>query len=306
MATGYYDANGVYRYGESDPIALHSDFMNLGQASTSAAISNDRARISFLEQSVEQASTFVASSQAARDSYWGVPSTSAQQLALQNKGARTVRTDKGITEQYFGVYNVSSNPGGRDSSGWYPINKSMGLTPIGPTSVAITGTGASATATPVGSTNFSQCTAITFNGVFSSEYNSYRVNLDLLDSNDCFIVMQYTVGGTPNTGNNYFWGGLSRDSQNTTLTALAGSAQQFIILGDSGYEARFHHRMEIHNPKAASMTKLTTNGTGGLPNNYKFYQFGSIFPFTDQFDGFKIWTSAGSMYGSVTVYGYND
>jgi len=97
MATGYYDANGIWRYGEGDSIALFSDLLNLGQASNSAAVSSDRSRISFLEQSVEQSSTFVASSQAARDSYWGVPSTSAQELALQNKGARTVRTGSQIT-----------------------------------------------------------------------------------------------------------------------------------------------------------------------------------------------------------------
>lgn len=306
MATGAYDANGIWQYGEGDNIALFSDLLNLGQESVSDAFTDDRARITQVENNMEATSTFVASSQAARDSHWGVPANATQQLALQNLGARTVRTDSGITEQYFGLYNVSTNPGGRDSAGWYPINKSIGLTPIKPTSVAITGSGSSATATAVGSIGFSQCTAITLNGVFSTEYNSYRVNLDLIDSADSFIVMQYTIGGTPNTGANYFWGGVSRDSLNTTITALAGSAQTFIILGDAGYESRFHHRMEIHNPKAAAMTKLTTAGTGGLPNSYKSYQFGSIFPFGDQFDGFKIWTSAGSMYGTVSIYGYND
>lgn len=57
MAAGYYDANGVYQYGESDPIALYSDFMNLGQASVSSQFTNDRARIATLENTVSGGNT---------------------------------------------------------------------------------------------------------------------------------------------------------------------------------------------------------------------------------------------------------
>lgn len=38
MATGALDANGVYQYGEDDPVSPLSDYMNLGQSSVSARI----------------------------------------------------------------------------------------------------------------------------------------------------------------------------------------------------------------------------------------------------------------------------
>lgn len=37
---GYYDANGIYRYGETDQVGLFSDMLNIGMESVSDSISN--------------------------------------------------------------------------------------------------------------------------------------------------------------------------------------------------------------------------------------------------------------------------
>lgn len=63
----------------------------------------------------------VATSAAARDAFWGIPSTPADQRALQDRGASTVRTDLGYTERYFATYDAATNPGGRSTAGWYPV-----------------------------------------------------------------------------------------------------------------------------------------------------------------------------------------
>jgi hypothetical protein len=49
MSAGFYDANGVYQYGESDPIALFSATLNKGMDSVSDAIGLDRIRLTKLE-----------------------------------------------------------------------------------------------------------------------------------------------------------------------------------------------------------------------------------------------------------------
>lgn len=49
MATGFYDANGIWNYGEDDNIALFSDTLNKLADSTSDAFTSDRSRISTLE-----------------------------------------------------------------------------------------------------------------------------------------------------------------------------------------------------------------------------------------------------------------
>lgn len=49
MATGAYDSNGIWQYGEDDNIALFSDLLNLATESTSDAFTDDRARLATLE-----------------------------------------------------------------------------------------------------------------------------------------------------------------------------------------------------------------------------------------------------------------
>lgn len=70
---------------------------------------------------VTPAAVMVAASAAARDQYWGVPGTAAARTTLQNRGATTIRTDKGWTEQYFAQWHATQNPGGASVPGWYPI-----------------------------------------------------------------------------------------------------------------------------------------------------------------------------------------
>lgn len=66
-------------------------------------------------------SIVVAASEGARNAHWGIPDSETARLALQNKGATTVRTDRGWTERYYATYNAATNPGGSTPAGWYPV-----------------------------------------------------------------------------------------------------------------------------------------------------------------------------------------
>lgn len=118
MASGYYDAEGVWIYGESDAIALMSDMLNLGSNSVSDQFTLDRSRLTAVEASL--GTRFAASSSTARDAHFGVPANDTQRLALQNAGAECIRTDLGYVEAYYATYNASTNPGGATPAGWYP------------------------------------------------------------------------------------------------------------------------------------------------------------------------------------------
>lgn len=122
---GFYDAQGVWQYGETDNIGtLFSDFMNVAPVSISTQFVADRSRLTTLETAVANPTVFVAASAAARNTHWGTPTTGSTQLALQNLGATTIRTDTGVVERYFATYNVTTNPGGTAAPGWYPIDGS--------------------------------------------------------------------------------------------------------------------------------------------------------------------------------------
>lgn len=63
---------------------------------------------------------------AARDAYFGAPTTTAAQLALQARGALAIRTDLSTIEQYFAAKSVS-NPQGKPTAGWYPLGGSSAI-----------------------------------------------------------------------------------------------------------------------------------------------------------------------------------
>jgi hypothetical protein len=95
MATGagYYDAEGVWIYGENDHIALFSDLLNLGENSVSDQFTLDRSRITAVEASLGV--RYAAASSTARDAHFGVPANDTQRLALQNSGAECGATPAG-------------------------------------------------------------------------------------------------------------------------------------------------------------------------------------------------------------------
>lgn len=74
---------------------------------------------------VTPAPVMVAATPLARDQFWGVPGNEAERLALQNRGALTIRTDTRWIERYFATYNATSNPGGATPAGWYPVAGDM-------------------------------------------------------------------------------------------------------------------------------------------------------------------------------------
>lgn len=91
MATGSYDANGIWQYGEDDNIALFADTLNKLADSTSDAFTADRGRISTLEAGslaglipVAPESIVVATGTAAVNALGVVSFTGATVISLNN------------------------------------------------------------------------------------------------------------------------------------------------------------------------------------------------------------------------------
>lgn len=91
MATGAYDANGIWKYGEDDNIALFSDTLNKLADSTSSALTSDRGRIATLEASslsglipIKPSSVTVAGGTASVSNLGQVTFNAATSLTLNN------------------------------------------------------------------------------------------------------------------------------------------------------------------------------------------------------------------------------
>lgn len=106
MATGFYDANGIWNYGESDNIAPFSDTLNKLADSTSDAFTTDRARLATLEAGslaglipVVPTSIVVATGTAAANDLGFVTFTGATALSLNGIFNGTYRNYRIVIQQ---------------------------------------------------------------------------------------------------------------------------------------------------------------------------------------------------------------
>lgn len=117
-------SDGIWQYTEADNASLVSDLLNLLANST-------RVRVLSLGDAVNAArgdaigaiTERAVLNAAGRDTIYPNPTTAADRLAQQNRGAAAWRSDKGWSERYYAPYNATTNPGGSIFGfGWYPVS----------------------------------------------------------------------------------------------------------------------------------------------------------------------------------------
>lgn len=157
----------------------------------------------------------VVANQTERDAQYPTPA----------QGMSVYRTDLGYTQRYYGLYNASTNPAGRNPAGWYKEAGMIVQMVYGTTISEVTNstssfidTGLTATITPT-STTSKIIVLVTQNGLFKSDGGSTNaVWLHLMINGTAREVFGYAVGLNYVTGN-VFIGGASTvyvDSPGTT------------------------------------------------------------------------------------------
>ncbi len=188
-----------------------------------------------------------------------------------------------------------------------------GLRLIVPTSVSV-GSG-SGSVSAVGTVTFSGASSVSLNDVFSSTYDRYKI---LVDGNTSLtsavsILMRLRVSGSDNTSSNYRWTSIYlRDNSAAPTVSGEGSngTNTFAVAGSLSSTAGFTaiNTIELANPFATKNTALTNinyvyDQSG--PLGY-VYTGGAIMTVTTSYTGFTLYTSSGTMTGTIQVYGYKD
>ena len=236
----------------------------------------------------------VVANQTERDAQYPTPA----------QGMSVYRTDLGVTQRYYGAFNASTNPGGRDIAGWYDTEKSVGLVPIQPTSAVIaTGTGS---ANSLGVVSFNGATAVSLNGVFTSAYQNYRVIFNALSSStgSPSAYFRMRVSGTDVSTNTYYRNGVAQTGSSALVAwwDSAGAAGYFTALQDTHKGSSI---LDFISPALAERTSIHFQSRGW---NSGFSYFGGVLLQTDTtaFDGLSLICASGNMTGTVQVFGYND
>lgn len=190
-----------------------------------------------------------------------------------------------------------------DGAGWISVidtDTPPAMQLINPTSVA----GGSNTN---GTVSFSASAGCRIKGVFSSAYDNYRVLIRITGSSTAgsSLYMRFSQGDTDLTSGTYYYAGNWVKVNNTSgLWYAAG--QTFIHLGYC-WNARSTVSMDVH----GSYTSLPKNvlwQSWGDDNSAQIAvnAAGSSIENSTLYDGFVIYPSTGTFYGTVRVYGYRN
>lgn len=231
----------------------------------------------------------VVASSAARDAIFASPS----------QGNSVWRNDLGAVETYYAAYNSSTNPGGRTPAGWY-AGQDGGLIPITPTSVQV-GTG-TASVSGTGVITYSGTAGIRLNGIFSNTYRSYKIVHIFDASTTTTIRFRFSTGGADNSSTVYWWGGNAGTSSGTS-SIMSGAGIDWAPVDDAQASSNNYCVSEISNPFQNGLTRVTQQtsvwkGAFAGSNNGISYNAGT------SFDGLIYYPTAGTISGTIQVFGY--
>jgi hypothetical protein len=168
---------------------------------------------------------------------------------------------------------------------WYPSATTSGLTLITP------------------ETSFSAVSAVNVDGVFTSTYTNYLMNVNVLASGADTFNIRFRVGGVSTTTN---YGTQSFTADNTTLTGARTSAAAQSTIGALRTGQRTSIPLYIYAPQIAQWTNVVTSYVDNAGST-TFFRSDShcAQASTTQFDGVSIFCSTATITGTYSIYGFN-
>jgi hypothetical protein len=223
------------------------------------------------------------------------------QYPTPGQGMRVYRTDLGVTQTYYGLYNVSTNPGGRDVAGWYDTEKNVGLVPI--QSSVVTFVGGTGSANSLGQLNFSGITSVRLDNVFSARYTNYYFVINLMNNGvNSDLTFRVSSGGTPVTSSDY----QHVNNYSTPFQSFTSVSTQMLIgeFGSTIGEATSGN-LTVFAPFTTTRTNIVSQFGGGssaTPRN--IHTTGRTLS-QSSYDGIQFLTTSGNMTGNIQCFGYN-
>ena len=177
-------------------------------------------------------------------------------------------------------------------------NAQPGMKLIVPTSATNGTVGASGVVT------FTGQSSVSLNGVFSSAYTNYRVNISITDySAGAGLNLRFRTSGTDNTSSGYSWASRFNYSYNSGYFGSAGNPGTSVEIGMQEIDAKGAASvLEIFEPFSSNRTMMNF----AFNTIYRTGNGGCMYTNTTSFDGFTIYPASGTSTGTIRVYGYKD
>ena len=174
-----------------------------------------------------------------------------------------------------------------------------GMKLIVPSSISV-GSG-SGSASTTGTVTFSSASSVSFNNVFSSTYQKYKIIFSITTTDSATINLRWRVNGTDNSTassylNEYHYG-------TSTTSAAALDTQNYGFIGYGRASAKATGQAIVHDVYTTEVTHLQAQYLRP-PTDLQIYNAGLYHNQTVSYDGFTLYPSSGTFSGTVSVYGY--
>lgn len=166
---------------------------------------------------------------------------------------------------------------------------------------AATVTGAPQGLVHINTTTFSAVSSVSFDNVFTSDYDNYRIMYNASGSTTLPVQFRLRALGSDNASSVYqrvrnYQGAYTQYSGESSWTFL----EQDTV--DAAFSA-----IDIFRPAKSSITMMDASGMrANTTTSAIFWEIKAFHNSTSAFDGLSIYTTSGTITGSIRVYGYKN
>jgi hypothetical protein len=179
------------------------------------------------------------------------------------------------------------------------LDSEVGLVPVTPSSIAVTGGSGSISLNTV---SFTSATAVSLNDVFSSTYTNYRLMINITAKSIAQpLNFRLRAAGSDHITTDYrgYYAGIL----GATETLAGYDAQNSAIFTDTNANGYINLEVDIFNPSLSSTgTTMVSTGVGASASDRRIYRSGYQMS-SNSFDGFTLFVG-GTITGAMSVYGY--
>lgn len=212
------------------------------------------------------------------------------------QGLQVWRNDLGVVETYYGLYDASTNPGGRDAAGWYVNDRTDGLVPIQvPTVVVASG---SASVNALGVITVTAGTVTELRGCFNSKYKTYRLVIQGSHTTSTESRIRLMSGTFVSTGSYFYSGFYIVPSSGGAYIGATNDSQLELSWNTAGGQGGVI--CDIVNPYLPTFTNIISTHASSTGQSQ---QRNGTHTANTSYDGLYLFDSTGSFTGTIQLFG---
>jgi hypothetical protein len=150
----------------------------------------------------------------------------------------------------------------------------------------------------------STASTLDFSNCFSSTYDNYFLAANYSCTNNGSLLVRWRVSGADDTNAVYqyeYW-----DAYGTTTGANQALAQTAGWIGPLSSDGRVGITSTIYSPNLLQLTQYATTSNRNISSNVAIGMINGTFTNATSFTGMTVYPSAGTITGTVKLYGYSN